>query len=90
MQPSLCAPDHATDANLSQRNPFPGSKAVDMDANKFERVSRELLDLLDQHVAAIANRRFEELTREEVKAYERRKRRILKLRSALAKLLKSS
>lgn len=61
-----------------------------MDANKFERVSRELLDLLDQQVAAIANRRFEELTREEVNAYERRKRRILKLRSALAKLLASS
>jgi hypothetical protein len=60
-----------------------------MNAARFEQSSRELLDLLDQQVAAIANRRFKELTREEAAAYEHRKRRILELRSALSKLLAS-
>lgn len=60
-----------------------------MDAPKFEQVSRELFDLLDQQVAAITNRSFKEFTREEAAAYESRKRRILQLRSELSKLLAS-
>ena len=60
-----------------------------MDAPKFEQVSRELLDLLDQQVAALTNRSFKELTREEAATYESRKRRILQLRSDLSKLLAS-
>jgi hypothetical protein len=54
-----------------------------MGPTEFERIARELLDLLDQQVAAIVGRNFNDLTKEEVNAYHSRKRRILELRSAL-------
>jgi hypothetical protein len=58
-----------------------------MDATRFGQIARELLKLLDQQVAALAGRRFDEFSRDEVHAYHARKRRILKLRSDLSKFL---
>ena len=58
-----------------------------MDRAAFNEISRELLDLLDQQVAAITGRNFNDLSKEEVEAYQSRRRRILELRSALAELL---
>ncbi|MGA9642744.1 MAG: hypothetical protein WBQ72_15215 [Terriglobales bacterium] len=60
----------------------------DMDATRFEQISRELLDLLDQQVVTIVGRSFNELTAEEVQAYQSRSRRIIELRSALSEVLK--
>ncbi len=54
---------------------------------EFERIARELLDLLDQQVAAIVDRNFNDLTKDEVDAYQSRRRRILELRSALGALI---
>jgi len=56
-----------------------------MDATPFEKITRELLDLLDQQVDAIAGRSFDDLSKEERDAYEERRRRILELRSKLEK-----
>jgi len=58
-----------------------------MDATGFEQIARELIDLLDQQVSALAGRNFNDLTREEVNAYQSRRRRILELRSALQAFL---
>jgi len=58
-----------------------------MDRAAFDRVARELLDLLDQQVAAIVGRDFNDLSKEELEAYRARKGRILELRSVLTKLL---
>ena len=58
-----------------------------MDRAAFNEISRELLDLLDRQVAAITGRNFNDLSKEEVEAYQSRRRRILELRSALAELL---
>ncbi len=55
--------------------------------SEFERIAQELLDLLDQQVAAIVGRDFNDLTKEEVDAYQCRRRRILELRSALGALI---
>jgi len=60
-----------------------------MDATRFEPIAREVLQLLDQQVAALSGRRFEEFSRHEAEAYRARKRRILKLRSELAKILEA-
>ena len=48
-----------------------------MGSTEFEQIARELLDLLDQQVAAIVGRNFNDLTTDEVNAYQCRKRRIL-------------
>lgn len=58
-----------------------------MDATRFELTAREVLHLLDQQVAAIAGRRFGKFTRIEANAYDARRRRILKLRSEIARFL---
>ncbi len=58
-----------------------------MGSTEFEQIARELLDLLDQQVAAILGRNFNDLTKEEVDAYQCRRRRILELRSALDALI---
>jgi len=57
-----------------------------MDATSFEKIARELLDLLDQQVDAIAGRSFDDLSKEERDRYEERRRTILELRSKLEKL----
>ena len=54
-----------------------------MDPTEFEKIARELLDLLDQQVAAIVGRNFNELTKDEKDSYHGRRRRILELRLAL-------
>ena len=59
-----------------------------MDPSAFENIAHELLDLLDQQVAAIVGRNFNDLTQEETEVYQSRRRRILALRSALAEFLK--
>ena len=58
-----------------------------MGSTEFEQIARELLHLLDQQVAAIVGRNFNDLTTDEVNAYQCRKRRILELRAALDELL---
>ncbi|MFZ3264448.1 MAG: hypothetical protein WA172_10645 [Terriglobales bacterium] len=58
-----------------------------MGSTEFERIAGEILDLLDQQVAAIAGRNFNDLTQEEVDAYQCRRRRILELRTALDALI---
>jgi len=58
-----------------------------MDDTPLERIARELLDLLNQQVAAIVGRKFDDLSEEERQAYEKRKKRILELRSEIEKLL---
>jgi len=60
-----------------------------MDASMFERIARELPDLLDQQVEAIVGRNFNDLTEEERTAYEERRRKILELRAELEKLRKT-
>jgi len=57
-----------------------------MDATSFEKIARELLDLLNQQVDAIAGRSFDDLSKEERDRYEERRRTILELRSKLEKL----
>jgi hypothetical protein len=59
-----------------------------MDPAEFEKIALELLDLLDRQVAAIVGRNFNDLTKNEVDAYQSRRRRILELRSTLAEFLK--
>jgi predicted metal-dependent TIM-barrel fold hydrolase len=59
-----------------------------MEPPELEQIARELLDLLDQQVVAIAGRNYNEFTKEEVAAYESRKRRILDLRSRFGEILK--
>ncbi|MGA3194368.1 MAG: hypothetical protein ABSD39_05140 [Terriglobales bacterium] len=50
---------------------------------EFQQIARELLDLLDQQVAVIVGRNFNDLSKDEADSYQCRKRRILELRSAL-------
>ena len=57
-----------------------------MDATPFEKIARELLDLLDQQVKAIAGRSFDDLSEKERDRYEERRRTIQELRSKLEKL----
>ena len=63
------------------------SKGLIMDTAAFDQVTHEICDLLDQQVAAIVGRNFNELTKDELDAYQNRRRRILELRAALEKLL---
>jgi hypothetical protein len=56
-----------------------------MAANRFELTAREVFHLLDQQVAAIAGRKLGKFTRIEANAYQARRRRIFKLRSALSR-----
>jgi hypothetical protein len=60
-----------------------------MEPPELEQIARELLDLLDQQVVAIVGRNYNEFTKEEVAAYESRKRRILELHAHFRQLLKS-
>jgi len=53
---------------------------------RFEEVARELLDLLDQQVATIVGRNFNDLSQGEAETYQNRRSRILELRSALEAL----
>lgn len=57
-----------------------------MGPTRFEEVARELLDLLDQQVATIVGRNFNDLSQDEAEAYQNRRSRILELRSALEAL----
>ena len=57
-----------------------------MDSTEFDEVARELLDLLDQQVATIGGRNFNDLSQDEAEAYQSRRSRILELRSALGAL----
>jgi len=60
-----------------------------MEPPELEQIARELLALLDQQVVAIVGRNYNEFTREEIAAYESRKRRIFDLRSRFGQILKS-
>jgi hypothetical protein len=56
-----------------------------MDSAGLETVARELCELLQQQVESVVGRKFNDFTDEELEAYQRRKRRILELRSELDK-----
>lgn len=58
-----------------------------MDRAAFDRVARELLDLLGRQFAAIAGRNFTDFSKEELDAYRRRRSRILELHSVLKELI---
>jgi hypothetical protein len=60
-----------------------------MGAKKFERIARELPELLDRQLQALVGRRLSDFTRSEGAAYEDRKRKILQLRAQLEKLRKA-
>jgi len=60
-----------------------------MDPTRFEQIARELLALLDQQVAAIVGRNFNDLTAAELAAYQKRKGRILELQTGLQELFGS-
>jgi hypothetical protein len=60
----------------------------DMDSTGLDAIARELCDLLQAQIDAVAGREFNDLTQDELDAYQRRKNRILKLRSELEKFVK--
>lgn len=55
---------------------------------QVQKISNEILDLLDQQLETIFEGRFNDLTKEEKEAYLSRKGRIQELRSALEDLQK--
>lgn len=57
-----------------------------MDEAEIPEIARELCDLLDQQLKAISGCGFEDLTDEEMRVYEDRKKRVTALRSKLAVL----
>ena len=59
-----------------------------MDTGTFERIAQDLVALFDQQMQAIVGRTFNDLTGDEMAAYEIRRRRILELRSQLESLRK--
>src|SRR5271169_1344469 len=59
-----------------------------MDASGLDQIARELCDLLQCQIEALAGRKFDDFTETELDAYERRKRRILELRAELQKFVK--
>jgi hypothetical protein len=59
-----------------------------MDAAGLDAIARELCELLQQQVESVVGRKFNDFTEEELEAYQRRKRRILELRSALDKFVR--
>jgi hypothetical protein len=54
-----------------------------MDSVGLEQIARELCRLLEEQVELVTHRKFNDLTDEELAAYEKRKARILALRSQL-------
>jgi len=56
-----------------------------MDLTGLDEIARELTELLQAQMETILGRKFSDLTEEEVASYERRKARILELRSELGK-----
>jgi hypothetical protein len=62
--------------------------AVQMDAGGLREIADELIRLLQQQVDAIAGRRFNDLSDEELSAYEHRRSRILVLRTELDKFVR--
>lgn len=59
-----------------------------MDPAGLEQIASELCRLLQEQVELVTHRKFNDLTEEELAAYEKRKARILALRSQLAKFAK--
>ena len=59
-----------------------------MDTAGLDAIARELCELLQQQVESVVGRKFNDFTEEELEAYERRKRRILELRSELDKFVR--
>ncbi len=54
-----------------------------MDMAQVGAIAREVCELLQIQVESVAGRNLKDFTKEELKAYEARKRRILELRSSL-------
>ena len=59
-----------------------------MDTAGLDAIARELCELLQQQMDAVVGRKFKTFAEEELEAYERRKRRILELRSELDKFVR--
>jgi hypothetical protein len=59
-----------------------------MDTAGLDAIARELCELLQQQVESVVGRKFSDFTEEELETYERRKRRILELRSELDKFVR--
>jgi hypothetical protein len=59
-----------------------------MDAAGLDEIVRQLCRLLEEQVKMVAGRKFNDFTDLELAAYEKRKARILALRSELAKFVK--
>ncbi|MGA7400282.1 MAG: hypothetical protein WBW38_09685 [Candidatus Sulfotelmatobacter sp.] len=54
-----------------------------MDTARLDAIALELCELLQEQMEAIVGRKFNDFTKEELQAYERRKHQILELRSEL-------
>jgi hypothetical protein len=61
-------------------------KRMYMDGTRLAQITQELPDLLDEQMDALSGRNLKLLSNDERAAYERRKRRILQLRSELERL----
>jgi len=59
-----------------------------MDPSGLEQIASELCRLLQEQVELVTHRKFNDLTEQELAAYEKRKARILVLRSQLAEFAK--
>jgi hypothetical protein len=59
-----------------------------MDSVGLEQIARELCRLLEEQVELVTHRKFNDLTDEELAAFEKRKAQILALGSQLAELAK--
>ncbi|MGB2605180.1 MAG: hypothetical protein WBC78_16400 [Candidatus Sulfotelmatobacter sp.] len=59
-----------------------------MDTAGLDAIARELCELLQQQVESVVGRKFNDFTEEELEGYQRRKQRILELRSELNKFVK--
>jgi hypothetical protein len=59
-----------------------------MDPIGLEEIAYELCQLLQDQVELVTHRKFNDLTEDELATYEKRKARILVLRSKLAELAK--
>jgi len=58
-------------------------------ATEFERIARELPELLDRQLKALAGRKLSDFTEKERAAYEKRRQKIRKLRAQLERLQKT-
>lgn len=59
-----------------------------MDTAGLDSIALELCELLQQQIEAVVGRKFSDFTEEELEAYQRRKRRILELRTELDKFVR--